>query len=199
VAPVEWNVWAARLPGAAPGLLRSLVGRSEPAVSAHGVDRALVDRLRTASGGARSAEVTAYVVARLAEVLDLEPDRLEPDRALDTLGLDSLMAVELRSRFRRDLGAEVSLTVLLSDDRVDALAVHLAAALETRTGDEPESATTAGDGEAARESLALVDEMTDEEVDAMLAGLELEVGDRAGEPGRDPEGDGTDESPGGAR
>ncbi len=199
VAPVEWNVWAARLPGAAPGLLRSLVGRGEPAVSTHGVDRALVDRLRTASGGARSAEVTAYVVARLAEVLDLEPDRLEPDRALDTLGLDSLMAVELRSRFRRDLGAEVSLTVLLSDDRVDALAVHLAAALETRTGDEPESATTAGDGENAREALALVDEMTDEEVDAMLAGLEPEVGDRAGEPGRDPEGDGTDESPGGAR
>ena len=64
---------------------------------------------------------------------------------------------------------------------------------------QPESATTAGDGENAREALALVDEMTDEEVDAMLAGLEPEVGDRAGEPGRDPEGDGTDESPGGAR
>jgi len=184
VAPVEWDVWAARLPGmGAPSLLRSLVaGGAVSAASSRGTDRSL---LRRAAGSGRQEEVLAYVVARLAEVLDLDTDRLEPDRALDTLGLDSLMAVELRSRFRSDLDADVPLAALLSGERVDALAGRLATVLRGTTEDAPGDLSTAGQEETASQTLARFEELTDDEVDAMLARLDTD--------------DGPDESPGGTR
>jgi acyl transferase domain-containing protein/acyl carrier protein len=180
VSPVQWDVWASRLPGAGPpGLLRSLVGSG--AVSAPpraGVDAALVDRLRSASTApdlvVDDADVGAYVGACLAEVLDLSVDRLEPDRALDTLGLDSLMAVELRNRFRGDLGAEVPLAAILSGDQIAALTDRLRTALGAPGSSATPRPTVVTDETPATAALARVDEMSDDEVEAMLAELDAD-------------------------
>lgn len=67
------------------------------------------------------------LVRRTAMVLDTAPERVDPERPLTEMGLDSLMAVELQTVLQRDLGIEVSIVDLLEGatllrlvDRVEA-------------------------------------------------------------------------------
>ena len=54
------------------------------------------------------------VTACLADILDLEPDDIDPGRKLTELGLDSFAAVRLRRRLLDDLGVDLPLTAFLN-------------------------------------------------------------------------------------
>ena len=51
----------------------------------------------------------AHLAAIVGRVLQAPPDRLDRERPLTDLGLDSLMAVEVTTAVERDLGVAVSL------------------------------------------------------------------------------------------
>ncbi|OBK81502.1 mycobactin polyketide synthase MbtD [Mycobacterium sp. 1164985.4] len=59
------------------------------------------------------ADTTALVRAELGAVLDLETDAIDLDTSLLDLGVDSLLALDLRKRLQRATGHKVSLAVLL--------------------------------------------------------------------------------------
>ncbi len=61
----------------------------------------------------RRERLIAYFRGRIAEVLRMEPTRIDPERSLSTLGLDSLMALELKGGVEEDLKAVLPLTTLL--------------------------------------------------------------------------------------
>ena len=52
--------------------------------------------------------------------------KLHPGRALSSLGLDYLMAVELRIRISSDLGVDVPVMNLLQSESIAELALHVA-------------------------------------------------------------------------
>ena len=68
------------------------------------------------------------VTACLAEILDLDPDDIDPGRKLTELGLDSFAAVRLRRRLLDDLGVDLPLTTFLNGatPATVAAAVHTA-------------------------------------------------------------------------
>ena len=70
----------------------------------------------------RRAQVIAYFRDRVAGVLRLDPSRVDPDRKLDALGLDSLMAIELKSGVEADLGTSLPITRLLEGPTIAQLA-----------------------------------------------------------------------------
>jgi acyl carrier protein len=51
----------------------------------------------------------------VAQILESKLDEVPVDRALDTLGLDSMMAFELREEIKQNLGLEVSLEIFLQN------------------------------------------------------------------------------------
>jgi len=55
----------------------------------------------------------SYVLEQAARVLRVSPSRLLPERSLSAMGLDSLMAVELRNHIEADLGVTVPASALL--------------------------------------------------------------------------------------
>src|SRR5581483_157613 len=69
--------------------------------------------------GARALE---YVQGRLGRVLGVRADRIESDRALTDLGLDSLLAVELMTALRTEAGVELPVVRLLQGITVSGLA-----------------------------------------------------------------------------
>lgn len=61
----------------------------------------------------RDSELEGYLRSRIAATLGLEAQRIDLQQALPALGLDSLMAVELRNRIQRDLEINVPLAGFL--------------------------------------------------------------------------------------
>ncbi|MHB8974525.1 MAG: acyl carrier protein, partial [Pirellulaceae bacterium] len=87
-------------------------------------------------GEKRQSQLLEQIRARVAQILDSKVSDVPVDRPLDTLGLDSLMAFELREEIKQSLGVEISLEVFLQD----ATLVHLSHLLTDKLA-------SAGDGD----------------------------------------------------
>ncbi|MFI0733787.1 SDR family NAD(P)-dependent oxidoreductase [Streptomyces sp. NPDC021225] len=87
---------------------------------------ALADRLARLPEAERAERVLSLVREEASRVLGLRsPDAIRPGRPLRELGLDSLMAVELRNRIGARLGARLTATVLFDHPTTARLAAHL--------------------------------------------------------------------------
>jgi acyl carrier protein len=76
-------------------------------------------------GIARMAAMQAHVQNHIARVLRVPVSQIDADMPLRTLGLDSMMAVELRDHLEASLGVTLSATVVWSYPTLQQLAVNL--------------------------------------------------------------------------
>ncbi len=83
--------------------------------------------MAAASEPQRSEQLLAYLVRQAAEVLHVPAGELNAEEPLTFLGLDSLMALELRNRIESDLQLNVPVTQLLTGTSVHDLQQMLAA------------------------------------------------------------------------
>src|SRR5262249_10573156 len=97
-----------------PALFRGLVPtRSARPVAAQASASSLAQRLPPRAAAEQTAFVLDLVRTEAATVLGLPtPSALEPKRALQELGLDSLMALELRNRLAAATGLKLQATLL---------------------------------------------------------------------------------------
>ncbi|HEX3660931.1 MAG TPA: type I polyketide synthase [Acidobacteriaceae bacterium] len=111
--------------------------------------RSTGDGLRAASDGLGEfasvqgeelrSRLTAWVRQQVAAVLRLDAERVPEDKAVRSLGLDSLMALELRNRLERQLHMKLSATLVWNYPTVGKLAEFLQKRLEeNRQGARPE-------------------------------------------------------------
>ena len=75
----------------------------------------MVTQLMRLSDEARRRELLQHIRSRVAEILESHVDDVPIDQPLDTLGLDSLMAFELREEIKQSINIDVSLEVFLQD------------------------------------------------------------------------------------
>ncbi|MDT0477887.1 acyl carrier protein, partial [Streptomyces sp. DSM 41014] len=79
----------------------------------------------------RGAEIQRFLVERVAKVLALPVDRLNVRKPLNRLGMDSLMATEIRSHIQHEFGVVVPLAKILSGQSVADLTDFLSDELST--------------------------------------------------------------------
>lgn len=115
------------------------------------------------------AEGLAVLVANeAAAVLGMQDaKRIDRDQALNELGLDSLLALELRNRLGIATGKKRSATLLFDHPSVNALALNLSAEL---LDDAPSTAptTTSAQDQQQRRFEDEVQAMSDAEIEALL-------------------------------
>jgi myxalamid-type polyketide synthase MxaD len=99
----------------------------------------LLAALRAAEPPARRQRLEALVREQITEVLRLDPSRINASTPLNTLGFDSLMAVELRNRLEVLLGTTLPVTLVWGYPTIVALVPHLATKIGVTL--EPSSAT----------------------------------------------------------
>lgn len=83
----------------------------------------------------RREKLAAYLNALIAKTLRLE--QLDPQQALTDVGLDSLMAVEIRNLLRTQLSAEIPLSTLLKGSNVSELTTIIEEQLSQQISEKP--------------------------------------------------------------
>ncbi len=139
---IDWPRFLSRYaPGAAPTLLADLA-RPAAAPAAPAAGPALLDRLRAIPPARGQKLLEAHVREQVLRVLGLDPAHgLDPQQGLREIGMDSLMAVELRNRLQSSLGRSLPSTIAFDHPTPSDLSAHLAAlVLEPGMPDAPESA-----------------------------------------------------------
>jgi aryl carrier-like protein len=113
----------------------------------------------------RELAVRECLAREAAMVLQLPHRELDVDRPLVDFGLDSLMAVQLRNRIERALGVAISVGRILDDASAAGLAAEVATQLAS--GTRPDGTLLP----LKEASTVSVDNLTDDEVESMLASL----------------------------
>ncbi len=88
------------------------------------------ERIKGGTREERLAVIRGILTTCAAAVLELTPERIEVDRPLTSFGLDSLMAVELNVRLRRELGVEIPTMAFLRGETLANLALDIASTFE---------------------------------------------------------------------
>ncbi|MDI1475028.1 type I polyketide synthase [Polyangium sp. y55x31] len=139
-----------------PAVLRGLV-RTEPrppAPAASSVSAALRERLAPLSEAERERVLLDLVRKEAGLVLGSPSHAVEPNRPLQELGMDSLMAVELRNRLGAATGLRLPATLLFDHPSPAALVALLRD--ELLGDDAPAVATPALDEEEVRRRVASI-------------------------------------------
>jgi thioesterase domain-containing protein/NAD(P)-dependent dehydrogenase (short-subunit alcohol dehydrogenase family) len=130
VLPIQWPQLFQALPQARTSpLLAAIVREQETAEEVDGEAAARRRQVRQALRAAPPAEVAARLEALIAEqvagVVGLPASRLDVRVPLNTLGVDSLLAVELKNRVESELGVIVPAVKLLEGPSIADLAAVL--------------------------------------------------------------------------
>jgi phthiocerol/phenolphthiocerol synthesis type-I polyketide synthase C len=102
-----------------------------------------------------------HLTEQIAQVLRTPAARISRDVPFNTLGMDSLMGLELRNRLESSLGVTLQATLVWSHPTIAALTPHLAEKIAVPFEEEAAVITS--------EEEALADEMTDQDASALLA------------------------------
>ena len=85
----------------------------------------------------RLARIEQTIITQAIKVLRVDPARIRRTTDLMTLGVDSLLGLELRNRLEIDLGLKFPATTFWKHRRIDALAAHLLDLLGPEPQPEP--------------------------------------------------------------
>ncbi|KAL9036095.1 MAG: hypothetical protein Q9214_006290, partial [Letrouitia sp. 1 TL-2023] len=106
-----------------------------------------VHLLHTAPSAAAAAEVvTAAIVGNVAQSLNVSDAEIDAQRPIHAYGIDSLVALEVRYWFAKEIGAEVTILEIMQAKSLRALAVLAAGRSQYRQGRTEEHEHLNGSG-----------------------------------------------------
>jgi myxalamid-type polyketide synthase MxaE and MxaD len=121
-------------------------------------------------GPPRRSLLESHLQEQIAHVLRLSPSRVDRQTPLTALGIDSMMALELRNRLEASLGVTLSATMVWSYPTIEALAPHLAQKMDVSL--EPAVESQAGsrvDDAGKARVVAALEGLSEDGMKALLA------------------------------
>jgi phthiocerol/phenolphthiocerol synthesis type-I polyketide synthase D len=172
-------------------LLKHLVAETHDTTEATtnvGADTVL-SRLLAANQAERSSLVVTYLSERVAGVLRVPVAKLDIEQPLTALGLDSLMAIELKNRIERELKVRIPIVTFLQGPGIAQFAGQILEQLAAQQ--EPQAPissqtqlvqkqTMNGSQIDAEQLLTQLDQLSDTEVDVLLQQMLEEDGEQNG-------------------
>ncbi len=179
VLPIDWAAFVRHEPGGhVRPLLSGVAGESGVGAQGDGTaERSLVEELARVSPAERRERLAAHVREEVTKVLGLPPgSSLDPHQGLRDVGLDSLMAVELKNRLQTSVGAVLPATLAFDYPTPAALVQFLAELLQIAPAVDPCKPAPAAQAASAAERNDVA-ALSDAEAEALLV-AELSALDR---------------------
>ncbi|AKT40598.1 type I polyketide synthase [Chondromyces crocatus] len=130
VVPLDVRQWVEFYPAAASSpMLSRLLAETSSRTSRTAQGVPLTERLARAAPAERPVVLQAFVREEAARVLRIPEARFDTSAPLTSLGMDSLMGLELRNRLEAGLGFRMPATLLWTYPTVVALSDHLTSQL----------------------------------------------------------------------
>ncbi len=124
--PVDWRQFRqVYFAGTEPPLLSELAREQAPSSPHAGHPGEQRDALLAAEPAQRPRLLQSYLAEQVARVLGVSASRLDLQQPLSNLGLDSLMAVELKNRIAVDLGVNMPMVKFLQGPSVEQAAAQV--------------------------------------------------------------------------
>ncbi len=168
VIPIDWRMWYRYHPVVCDSPYFScLVERHDPPAQASGPLTA--EALAALPPDERCAVLESRLTRAIAQVLQLDPERVDHHQSLSAMGLDSLVALEVKNRIESAIGTLVSVTSLLRGPTIAQLAEQLLSKLVA-----PPTATALPapvevlDSDQAEALLGELEQLSDEQVHRLL-------------------------------
>jgi acyl transferase domain-containing protein/NADPH:quinone reductase-like Zn-dependent oxidoreductase len=86
---------------------------------------AVLQEMQEAAASERRGLLESYVIEQVARALGVSAESVEPRQGLFDMGIDSLIAIDLRNRLQADLGVPLTQTLAFDYPTLDALVDHL--------------------------------------------------------------------------
>jgi NADPH:quinone reductase-like Zn-dependent oxidoreductase/acyl carrier protein len=180
---MDWRNISKALPN------KRLAQRFSSLIGVNGVDEEeteetiqINERLQQAKPEERRDIVENFIRDQVAKVLGIAAGRLELDRSLNELGLDSLMAVELKNRLEADLQLSLSAGRLVQGPSIQELATDVLKLLAAP--DSARAPSPVMGRQSVEQPSAIVNQLSDEQVDLLLKEMlekDVSVADYTGE------------------
>ncbi|HEX3538333.1 MAG TPA: SDR family NAD(P)-dependent oxidoreductase, partial [Stellaceae bacterium] len=116
-----------------PILAHPMFGELHSEAGAMPSDESLLEKLTAASGDEALTLLKSVVAAEAANILRLPPAAIDPARPLSEMGMDSLMAVELRLALETRLRIDLPLVSLAEGTSVASIAGRLSGAMSEKS------------------------------------------------------------------
>jgi acyl transferase domain-containing protein len=182
VMPINWEHWQKLYPAfTASPLLAHLIQERTDSSSSSDDSKLTVETLLTAEVEKRQEMLELYLSNQVASILKLPVATLDIQEPITNLGFDSLMALELKNRIETDLDVVTPMVQILQGPSTHQLTGWIldnlpeADTLQSSAGATvvPQSSTNGDhlDIEDAAAVLASLDQLSDEQVDLLLANL----------------------------
>jgi acyl carrier protein/short-subunit dehydrogenase len=184
VIPIDWKLVQQFSPEVAALPLFSRVAFTEqkqPAPDGHqqGAQQAFTrDVLLSAEPSARADLLEDYLRKTASRILGLRKTVLDTRKPLNALGLDSLMAIELKNAIQTNLGIVLPVAVLVAGPSISELVLELLELLDDQPHNgsasvsinvSPQLSDHSLGAEEAEQLLAGLDDLSSEQVDQLLA------------------------------
>jgi acyl carrier protein len=162
ISPVVWDTLCKNnYPlGEYPAMLDIVGAANEEEANNENQEENIIDRLKqTADAEERVAVLESHVQDLIARVLLLNRSKLTPDDSLTSLGLDSMLALEMKGRIEKSYGVAIAVVDLLRGPKITELANNLLEQMMLDVEVEEETA----------ELMADLEDLTPEELERLLA------------------------------
>lgn len=167
VADVDWKLFRGSYEARGKRPVLERIGGGKPAEVSPAKEAKLLEQLRRAGASDRRRLLLEFVRPEAAEVLGLGSAWPEADQGFFEMGMDSLLALEFRTRLEAGLGCALPATLVFDHPTIQALVEYL---LKQIAGETSESvAPPKTGGSVAMESLARsIEQLSEEQAEALL-------------------------------
>ena len=171
IFPMDWNKFTGKFKNSFTKYFAVHEKTQTPETEIN-IEESFTARLEAADDQEQMDLLINYFKEVISEIMGLDTSDLDNEQPLNTMGLDSLMAIELKNKVNMELGVDLNLVRYMEETGI----IHLAAELKEQL---PKIISSAGketvinvsdisEEEKARDLLSNLDNLSEDELDRLL-------------------------------